>query len=172
MSNRRFILMTAAPLSAAALCLFAIPAAAQQMETAPTQLDYFNAADTSGDASLDGSEYQIYVDTMADGGDSEAMAMRDMDGYEDGFAAADVNADGYISFDELTPDAVVSESMDIDVTVNPIPDIIIAEPTEPDMTEPEMMEPEMEPEMATMDDEMDTASAIEETEDGMEQPEN
>ncbi|WP_017931498.1 EF-hand domain-containing protein [Robiginitomaculum antarcticum] len=116
-------------LGLAALTLFAAPALAgdPQAEAAPTQLDYFNAADTSGDAALDAAEFQTYIETMADGGDISAQNVRDTDDYTGAFLAADTNANGSVSFDEVTAPAAIMTEPDAEPEIELMPQVDIPE---------------------------------------------
>lgn len=67
----------------------------------PSRIDYFTAADLDWSDSLTPEEYAVFVDTLAARGDIEMQALQAGDLYVQGFAAADSNADGLLTDDEV-----------------------------------------------------------------------
>lgn len=90
-----------------------------QAEPMPGQADYFAAADLNGDGGLTLDEYTLFVDTLADSGDTDMIAVRDNDSYTQGFFDADADADGLVTYEDLSalktdkdaPDALVIPDM-------------------------------------------------------------
>jgi len=67
----------------------------------PGDAHYFAAADLNGDGALDTEEYAVFVDTLADRGDADMIAVRDSAGYVQSFAVSDSNVDNVLSYDEI-----------------------------------------------------------------------
>lgn len=103
MPMTRFNIFAAATTGLAAF-LISTPALAgdPSMDAAPTMADYFNAADSSGDAALDSGEFRIFVDTLADGAHADAIAVRESGEYDAAFIKADTDADGMVTYLEVS----------------------------------------------------------------------
>jgi len=103
MPNTRFKILAAATPSLAA-CLISTSALAGDpaMSEAPTLADYFNGADSSGDAALDSAEFRVFVDTLADGGHAEAIGVRESGDYDAAFVKVDADADGIVTYLEAS----------------------------------------------------------------------
>lgn len=72
-----------------------------QIEPMPGPADYFAAADLNGDSALSLDEYTLFVDTLADSGNADMIAVRDKNTYTQGFFDADTDADGLVSYEDL-----------------------------------------------------------------------
>ena len=110
MPMTRFNIFAAATTSLAAF-LISTPALAgdPSVDAAPTMADYFNGADSSGDAALDGAEFRVFIDTLADGGHADAIAVRASGEYESAFVKADSDADGIVTYLEVSDHAEKTE---------------------------------------------------------------
>jgi len=134
MPMTRFNIFAAATTSLAVF-LISTPALAgdPSMDASPTLADYFNGADTSGDAALDGAEFQVFVDTLADGGHADAIAVRASGEYDAAFVKADSDADGMVTYLEVS-----------DHAQNKVKNAPMLEEMKPSEIVPEQMPPETE----------------------------
>lgn len=144
MPIKRFNILAAATTGVAAF-LISTPALAGDpaLDAAPTIADYFNGADSSGDAALNGAEFRVFVDTLADSGHEDAIGVRASGDYDAAFLKADSNADGIVTYLEVNSD---DGSADYDV------DMAIPEPA-PVWVPP--VADELEPEWEDGSDDMD-----------------
>lgn len=72
------------------------------MAPTPSTADYFTAADVDGDAALNSDEFRVFVDTLADSGNEAYIVVRDGVTYDEAFAAADADADGLVTYLEVS----------------------------------------------------------------------
>lgn len=72
------------------------------------KVDHFSMADADVDGAINRAEFESYVTSRAEGGDSDYAMILSSGDFDLYFTEKDANANGVLSKDELTP--VISES--------------------------------------------------------------